>query len=420
MSGTEATVESEAPVDRHAAAALMARLAGDGQAMRILGGGTKLGWGSPVTGAAVELSTAKLNEIREHNEGDYTAVVEAGVPLAQLQARVAGAGQRLALDPALGDDERATIGGILATADAGPLRHRYGAVRDLVLGVTVALPDGSIAKAGGKVIKNVAGYDLPKLYAGSFGTLGLIVEAVVRLHPLPESSLSVLGRSTDPDAVAAAAWALADSALEPDALDVRWGTGRTADQQAGGGRVHDAVADNAGAQAAGDREAAGAVLVRLAGSEAPALAERARKLIAEHGIDGELLEDDEATWRAQREGQRSASGAVLRVSAEPAVLASVLGMAQAVGASVVGRAAHGVSWLRFEPRADDELIDAIDRARTELEPAYSALLDAPSAVRQRIDPFGLDGLPEQRLMRSVKERFDPGNACNPGLMGAGI
>ena len=389
MSGTGASaVEPLAPADRAAAAELLETLSGDGQAMRIRGGATKLGWGSLVK-AEVDVSTENLNEIREHNEGDYTAVVDAGVPLTQLQDRVSSTGQRLALDPALGDGDQATLGGILATADAGPLRHRYGAVRDLVLGVTVALPDGSIAKAGGKVIKNVAGYDLPKLYAGSFGTLGLILEVVVRLHPLPERTLSVVGSSTDPDAISAAAWGLADSALEPEALDVRWGT-------------------------------AGTVLVRVAGSEAVALAERARKLIAEHGIDGELLEDDEEVWRAQREGQRSASGAVLRVSAKPAMLADVFRVAQAVGAGVVGRAAHGVSWLRFEARSEDELIDAIDRVRSELEPGYSTLLDAPSAVRQRIDPFGLHGLPEQRLMRSVKERFDPGNACNPGLMGAGI
>ena len=203
MRGTGASaVEPLAPADCAAAAELMKTLSDDGQAMRIRGGATKLGWGSPVK-AEVDVSTENLNEFREHNEGDYTAVVDAGVPLTQLQDHVSSTGQRLALDPALGDGDQATLGGILATADAGPLRHRYGAVRDLVLGVTVALPDGSIAKAGGKVIKNVAGYDLPKLYAGSFGTLGLILEVVVRLHPLPERTLSVVGSSTDPDAISA-------------------------------------------------------------------------------------------------------------------------------------------------------------------------------------------------------------------------
>ena len=113
--------------------------------------------------------------------GDFTAVLEAGVPFAEAQAAFAEHGQRLAWDPP--DPGGATIGGIVATADSGPLRHRYGGVRDLVVGTTVVLSDGTVAKSGGKVIKNVAGYDLAKLFAGSFGTLGLIASISVRLHP---------------------------------------------------------------------------------------------------------------------------------------------------------------------------------------------------------------------------------------------
>ena len=107
------------------------------------------------------------------------------MPLAEAQARSARAGQMLALDPPLGAGAAATIGGVIAANDSGPLRHRYGGVRDLVVGITVVLSDGTIAKSGGKVIKNVAGYDLAKLFAGSFGTLGLIARVAVRLHPAP-------------------------------------------------------------------------------------------------------------------------------------------------------------------------------------------------------------------------------------------
>ena len=146
----------------------------------------------------LEICTRGLDRVLEHNAGDFTAVLQAGVPLAVAQEAFAEAGQMLALDPPLspwgaaGDDAAieaadagATIGGIVATNDSGPLRHKYGGVRDLVVGVTVVLSDGTIARAGGKVIKNVAGYDIGKLFAGAFGTLGLIAEVTVRLHPRP-------------------------------------------------------------------------------------------------------------------------------------------------------------------------------------------------------------------------------------------
>jgi glycolate oxidase FAD binding subunit len=392
-------VETAVPADRDAARSLMKELAAEAQSMRIRGGGTKLGWGAPVTDAGIEVSTAKLDRVVEHNEGDFTAVVEAGVPMAELQDLFSQAGQRFSLDPPLGLADRATIGGVVACADAGPLRHRYGTARDLILGVTVALPDGSLAKAGGKVIKNVAGYDLPKLYAGSFGTLGLIVEVVLRLHPLPERTVTVSGTSNDPDAISAAARRLADSPLEPEALDVLWG------------------GHEASTTAPPDD---GAVLIRLVGAEASALAERARTLIAEEGLAVEVTEGGEQAWRAQRTRQRSQSGAVIRVSAVPVRLPEVLRSARDLGAGLVGRAAHGVSWLRLERRPDDDLIDAIARLRADYSPACCAVLDAPEAVRRRLDPFGLGGLSEQRLMASVKSRIDPGNACNPGLMGAGI
>src|SRR3954449_12980650 len=156
-----------------------------GEVVRPVGGGTKLGWSGPAPEGAVDLETSGLDSILEHNVGDFTAVLEAGVRLADAQAAFAAEKQMLALAPPLGAAEGATVGGMVATADSGPMRHRYGGVRDLVVGMTVVLSDGTIAKSGGKVIKNVAGYDLGKLYAGSFGTLGLIASISVRLHPAP-------------------------------------------------------------------------------------------------------------------------------------------------------------------------------------------------------------------------------------------
>ncbi|MDW5598713.1 FAD-binding protein, partial [Conexibacter stalactiti] len=190
----------------------------DAGAVRIRGGGTKLAWGRPVA-ADAELRTARLDALVAHNAGDLTAVVQAGLPLARAQAELAAAGQMLALDP---PDGGATIGGVVATGDSGPLRHRYGAPRDLVLGVQVALPDGTVARAGSQVIKNVAGYDLAKLMSGACGTLGLLTELTVRLHPRPEACCTAVGRGGEPHAVARAASALAHLPLEADALDLRW------------------------------------------------------------------------------------------------------------------------------------------------------------------------------------------------------
>ncbi len=166
----------------------------------------------------------RLNRIVEHNVGDLTAVLEAGVPLARAQEAFAEEGQMLALDPPLGrgSSRDATIGGVIATGDSGPLRHRYGAPRDLVVGMTVALSDGTIAKSGGKVIKNVAGYDIAKLFSGGFGTLGAILAVSVRLHPAPPKTATAVGDSLEPEGLAAAATKLAMAPLELDALDVAW------------------------------------------------------------------------------------------------------------------------------------------------------------------------------------------------------
>src|ERR1700741_646662 len=147
------------------------------------GGATKLTWGNPPKPAGLILSTARLNRILEHAWADLTVTVEAGCTLQALQEKLAKHGQRLALDGLW--PEHATIGGALSTNDSGALRLRFGALRDLIIGVTIALPDGTLASSGGKVVKNGAGYDLPKLATGALGTLGVITRANFRLHPLP-------------------------------------------------------------------------------------------------------------------------------------------------------------------------------------------------------------------------------------------
>ncbi|MDP9227893.1 MAG: FAD-binding oxidoreductase, partial [Actinomycetota bacterium] len=271
----------ERPGSREEVAELLRRCAERGTRVRPLGGGTKSGWGSAGTEHDLELSTGGLDSILEHNEGDLTAVIEAGTPLARAQATFAEAGQMLALDPPLGEEEAATIGGVLASADSGPLRHRYGSGRDLVVGARIALSDGTLASSGGKVIKNVAGYDLAKLMIGSFGTLGLILEVSVRLHPLPASRATVRAVCDQPAALGQGASALSHAHLELESLDVAWSRG------------------------------AGEVLARLSGATAVEQADSARRLLAEIGLEAETVEADNELWARQRAGQRSAGDVVV-------------------------------------------------------------------------------------------------------------
>jgi glycolate oxidase FAD binding subunit len=383
-------VRSQTPQTAQEAAALLRDCAADGVGVRIAGAGTKP-WGSPGAECGVELRTAALDAIVEHNVGDFTAVVQPGVSLRELDERFAASGQMLALDAPLGEGDGATLGGAVATGDCGPLRHRYGAARDLVLGVTVALSDGSLARAGGKVIKNVAGYDLAKLYSGSFGTLGLICEIAVRLHPRPPATATATGTTDDPATLQRAAIALSSSSLEAQALDVRW------------------------------EGQSGCVLARFAGVAAVAQAAAAERVLAELGVDAAATSEDKALWAHQRAAQRSAEGgAVVRVSGRPTGLADACVAAQIAGATLAGRAALGLWWIALPPAAPGELVTAIARLRKVLAPSPCVVLDAPAHVRAHLDPW--DHLEDGGvvLMRRVKQRFDPTRTCNPGIFVGGI
>jgi glycolate oxidase FAD binding subunit len=365
----------------------LAAAAAEGLTVRTRGAGTKLEWGLPAACHDVELHTTELDGVVEHNAGDLTAVLQAGVPLASAQRTFARAGQMLALDPPLG--EGATIGGIVATADSGPLRHRYGAPRDLILGMTVALSDGTIARSGGKVIKNVAGYDIGKLFAGSFGTLGTILSVSVRLHPLPRRHATSVGSSGNPDVLAAAAGAIAAAPLELEALDVAWRGGR------------------------------GGILARSGGVEASPRAERAAATMRQAGLEQvELVEEDGSLWSRQRSGQRALSGALVRIAARPSELAGVLRAASAAGGTLVGRAALGASFVALEPSPE-----AVEGLRAALPAGTVAvLLDAPPSLRASIDPWGADSTRggALELMRRIKARFDPAGTCNRGIFVGGI
>ncbi len=178
------------------------------------GSGTRLSWGVPPTAVDLIVDTGRMAAVLAHTAGDLVVTVQAGLGMVDLQEALAPHRQRLALDGA------GTVGGTVATAAAGPLRYRYGSPRDLVIGITVVLADGTIARSGGTVVKNVAGYDLAKLYTGSLGTLGVITEVVFRLHPLPEARRWVTVPALDAVHAAAAIAAVRASQHDPIALEV--------------------------------------------------------------------------------------------------------------------------------------------------------------------------------------------------------
>jgi glycolate oxidase FAD binding subunit len=391
----------ERPATVGEAAELLRSLGEAGRPLRVRGGGTRLGWGAPGTPPEVEVRTSGLARILEHNEGDFTAVLEAGVPVAEAQAAFAGAGQMLAIDAPLGAGasagepggesgsagaDRATIGGLVATADSGPLRHRYGGVRDLVVGITVVLSDGTVAKAGGKVIKNVAGYDLAKLFAGSHGTLGLIASVAVRLHPSPTATATARATATDPERLGRAASRLAALPLEADCLDVAW------------------------------REGRGAVLVRFGGAAAAHQAGVTADRLRDLGLDDPgVVEDDEELWARQRDRQRAPGGAVVKVAGVIADLPAVLRAAEAAGATVVSRAALGLSWVAL-PAADD-LAARVDGIRGALAGITATVLDGGESVR---DPWPAPDPGALAVMERIKARFDPAQVFRPGAFAGGL
>ena len=356
-----------APSTREELGSALAAAAEAGTPVRFRGGGTKQVWAPAAPAGTVELSTAGLAEIVEHNAGDLTAVLGVGVPLAEAQALFAKEGQRLALDP---PDGGATIGGVVASGDTGPLRGRYGGPRDLVVGMRVALSDGTLAKSGGKVIKNVAGYDIAKLFAGSFGTLGAIVEVSVRLHPVAPETATAVGEARNAEELARGAGAVGQSPLEHHGIDVRWRGGR------------------------------GAVLARFAGATPRPQAEAAAKLLSAEGLATEIVDDDEPLWDEQRAAQRGPL--VLKVSSLPTRLPELLRTADELGGSVVGRAALGLSWLRLEEAS----AQAVEQLRRDF---IAAVQDRPPDLD--VDPAGPIDEGVRTLMARVKERFDPAGVC---------
>ncbi|HEV2102080.1 MAG TPA: FAD-binding oxidoreductase [Candidatus Acidoferrum sp.] len=357
------------------------------------GGGTKLDWGNPPQNAQLILSTARLNRIVEHAWADLTATVEAGCTLQSLQKTLSQHGQRLAFDGLW--PERATIGGVLSTNDSGSLRLRFGALRDLIIGVTIALPDGTLASSGGKVVKNVAGYDLPKLVTGAFGTLGIITRAVFRLHPLPRATKSFSFAGDNSQAVQQHILAIQDSQLAHTALQIRC--------------------------AAGEPPSAD-ILFEATEAGLAAQESQLRKLLGSTRV--ELSSED--VWNARQNLWDSPITTALlsKISLLPTNIAKTIDSLQSIGNSQnVNRRlvlqATGVGMLRLEG-TPPLLSAAVEQLRGGLQSRGGSLvvLRRPAELYS-IDVWGGAG-DTVPLMRAVKHQLDPRNILNPGRFVGGI
>ena len=358
------------------------------------GGGTQLGLGNRPRQADFVLSLERLNQVIEHAWGDMTVTVEAGCTIDKLQDVLREHGQQLGADPM--QPERATVGGVLATAESGTLRIRYGGIRDLVLGVEMALPDGSLIKAGGKVVKNVAGYDLTKLAIGSLGTLGVITRAVFRLHPIPVATASYVATLPTASEASKLVLAILDSHLVYTGLQIH---ARRADQVL----VH----------------------VRFEGIPESLLDQYAKlgRIAGEH----KFVECTSDVWtERQKLFVNPGSSVICKCCVLPSQIGSLCDAlfrqaAPAEVAATVVAQGTGLAEVRLDAADLKPLIAALHDLRGAVDGLEGTMTvsQCPVAMKDELDVWGTvkDALP---LMQRIKQKFDPGQTLNPGRFVGGI
>jgi len=406
------------PGSTEEASALLQAAAAHELAVVPRGAGTGLSWGVPPAACDLVVDMSAMDQVLEHAAGDLVARVQAGATIGHLASVLAGAGQELALDvPA-----EATVGGMVATGMAGPRRLRYGAPRDLLIGITIVRADGAVAHSGGKVVKNVAGYDLGKLFSGSQGTLGLITEATFRLHPRPAAVAWVTGEFGPSDragAVAAVAGA-AGSALVPSAVELQWSSG-----------LGSSGLGSSGPGSSGPGPAVLRVGVLLEGTE-PGVADRANQvsglISSAGGTPVVALSGEPFRWWDTVPGG-GAPATVVRVTFWVSRLAEVLDALAAAGAdcaaagarpAVSGPAGAGVLYACLDAGVDhDTAVRFVRGVRDRLAgpgadgPRGSVVvLAAPPPVLAVAGVYGT--VPGAALMQAVKDQFDPGHRMFPG------
>jgi glycolate oxidase FAD binding subunit len=340
----------------------------------------------------VVLATRRLNRILSHSQGDLTVRVEAGASLAEVNAALALHGQWLALDSPFNDT--ATIGGLLATNDSGPHRHRFGSPRDLVIGIEVATADGRLAKAGGQVVKNVAGYDLSKLVSGSFGELAAVVAATFKLTPIAEMSATLRTSALALDSSVAMVESISTSQLEPVAVEVH-------------------VQRRAG------QRAAASVLVRFASiaSAVGVQVSEASARMAAAGITADVVRGDaeRELWKQQITQMWANKGVIVRASWLPAELGRVGGTVETLppdlDVELTGRAGVGAGLIRIDGETAAQ-VNAVRWLRDAGVFGQVVIVRADPAVKREAGVWG--PIPNALLLASIKRSLDP-----HGVLGAG-
>jgi len=360
-------------------------LRGDGRTVVIRGAGTKQAWGGPFSTVDFVLETTRLVGVVSHEPGDRVATVRAGTPLRDLQAVLALAGQRLAVESG---HPGATVGGVLAAGEAGPLRLRYGSGRDLVLGVRFVRADGVPARSGGKVVKNVAGYDLGRLLCGSYGTLAVVTEATVKLHPLPAASAWVVAPLSTVGELATLVDAAESPSVVPSAIDLDWTDG------------------------------SGQLAVLVEGSRS-GVAERAASLRA---LPESVVTDAPPPWWGAYPFADGDVGLRLAVpvSTLPAVL-RVLVDRFGHAVRIRGSAGAGVLHAGVTPPVSADTVAAALRGVRAILPGTGGscvVVTAPAGLRESLDLWGpVAGI---GLMRRVKAQFDPAGRFASGRFVGGL
>jgi glycolate oxidase FAD binding subunit len=345
------------------------------------GTGTKLTWGVPPTDLDLIVDTSRIGAVLAHAVGDLVVTVQAGLRMVDLQDALAPHRQRLALDSA------GTVGGTIATAASGPLRYRYGSVRDLLIGITVVRADGTVTRSGGTVVKNVAGYDLGKLYTGSLGTLGVITEAVFRLHPLPEASRWITVPAADAEHAAAGVAAVRASQYDPVALEVERAT-------------------------PGDQVTVGVAIEGITGGIGARVDAVADLLGAAAGAPATVTEQPPGWWGRP---PHPPQGPAVTVTCEPTGLVDLLATAPGM---LRGSAGAGVFTAGLDD-GDQLGAELAQLRRIATRHGGSAVLRcAPPHHKAGLDVWG--PVPALALMRRLKDQFDPEHRLAPGRFVGGI
>ncbi|MFN8641837.1 MAG: FAD-binding oxidoreductase [Candidatus Binatia bacterium] len=395
------------PADVDAVAAAVAAAARLGAALIPAGNGTHLGIGWPPARPAVAVSTRRLARVLAHDAGDMTVRAEAGVTVDALDAALAAAGQWLPLDPPR--CQAMTVGGLVAADRNGPLRLGFGGVRDWLIGVRAVMADAAVVRGGGQVVKNVAGYDLPRLFAGSFGTLGVLVEATFKVRP--RLAGMALCEWTAPSLAEALrrAQAVMASAVRPVLLEA----------------VNESAAEALGL------DSGASLLVGVAGSPANLTAQVERlAALSDGAAERHAAERGDALLRALREFSQPADedALVIRVSALPTALAALMTELEAaataarVVAEVAAHAGSGVAWVQLLGAPDEaalvELAAGV-RAAARRHGGWAIVESMPEGLRGRLDPWGFDA-PALAVMRRVKTALDPHGLFSPGRFVGGM